>query len=188
MDTPATVPALQSEISTLLRRYSGGARDVLPVIAERVVDLRQHLNDLRGATREYQDTLRAAYDDAGVNRDDRKRIQTAVRYHVDRVQRERLSAEEQAALGLSPDGTFAERKRKQREDIHAALAAAGFSEGSLHDDPLTSLALAVRLLEAVAAAPSLSRLGLVQRATVKALLESVVRHAESAAAIAEGDK
>lgn len=186
MDTPATVPALTAELTTLIRRYNGGARDLLPTIAERVVDLRELLNDLRGATREYQDALIGAYDAAGVRREDRRRIQTAVRYHVDRVQRARLSAEDQKALGLAP-GTHADRKRKKQEDIQAALAASGFTPGSLHDDPLAALALAVRLLEAVEAAPSLSRLDMIHRATAKALLESVIRHAESAAAIAEGD-
>jgi hypothetical protein len=184
MDTPATVPALQADLSTLIRRYNGGARDLLPTIAERVVDLRERMNDLRGATREYQDTLIAAYDDAGVSREDRRRIQAAVRYHVDRVQRARLSEEDQQALGLIP-GTNAERKRKQRESVQAALAASGFTPGSLHDDPLASLALAVKLLEAVEAAPSLRRLDLVHRAAAKALLESVIKHAESAARLAE---
>lgn len=186
MDTTATVPELTAELTALIRRYNAGARDALPTIAERVVDLRQRLNDLRGATREYQDALISAYDAAGVQRTDRRRIQTAVRYHVDRVLRTRLSAEEQALLELKP-GTNADRKRKRYEDVQAALAASGFEPGSLHDDPLAALALAVRLLEAVEEAPSLGRLDLIHRATAKALLEAVIRHAESAAAVAEGN-
>lgn len=186
MDATATVPDLTAEISTLIQRYNGGARDLLPTIAERVVDLREALNDLRGATREYQDALISAYDSAGVQRQDRRRIQTAVRYHVDRVQRARLSPEDQQALGLTP-GTSAERQRQKREDIRAALAASGLEEGSLRDDPLTSLALAVRLLEAAESAPSLPRLSLVQRATVRALLDAIAKHAEGIGEVAEGE-
>lgn len=184
MSTPATVPALVEEISTLIRRYNGGDRSLLPTIAERVVDIRERFNDLRGATREYQDALISAYDAAGVSRADRKRIQAAVRYHVDRVQRTRLSPDDQQALGLTP-GTNAERRKRQRADVQSALAAAGLDAGALYNDPLTALAYAVRILEGVEAAPSLPDLPVVQRAAAKALLEAVIRHAESALKITE---
>ncbi|GAA0627418.1 hypothetical protein HPO96_37040 [Kribbella sandramycini] len=186
MDTPATVPALTAELTDLIRRYLGGNSDALPKIAGRVLDLRDRVNDPKGSSREYQDALIAAYDGAGVDRKERQRIQTAVRYHVNRLQETRLSPEERDALELTP-GTFQGRKKKKSEDIAAALAAAGFTPGTLHDDPLTALALAVRLLEAVNAAPSLAHLDLVQRTTARALVDKIVEHAESAAAIAQGD-
>lgn len=186
MSTPATVPDLVEEISTHIRRYNAGDRSRLPIIAERVVDLRERFNDLRGASREYQDALISAYDAASVSRAERMRIQAAVRYHIQRVQRERFPVEVQETLGLVP-GTSVDRRKRQREDIQSALAIAGIDAGALYNDPLTTLAYAARLLEGVEEAPALPDLPRVQRATARALLEAIIRHAESALSVTDGN-
>ena len=78
------------------KRLHGKAESLTRSIAERMVELRTLFQDengrpdLRGLTYDYKVAARAVYERAGVQSGRHSSIQSAIRYHVSRIVRERL--------------------------------------------------------------------------------------------------
>lgn len=124
MMTPA-VDDLVREATRIVREYEKHHRTALleelaPVIAE--LRSRCRLKDGRpdwsGRSHEYRQHMSAIFAKAGVSVDDRDRLQTALRYHVSSIIRDRATKDELISAGLDPVKPK-ERLRGTREALQA---------------------------------------------------------------------
>lgn len=131
----ATKDQLSDEIVRILRslrvadpdRHTVLARD----LAEAIISLREHFltpegrPDWTGRTWQYRAALRELYAQAGYSPTERSATQNTVRYHVGNLMRQRLSAAELEAAGISaPSPRQRQAARRKRA---AALVAATLS-------------------------------------------------------------
>lgn len=138
----ATKDQLSDEIVRILRslrvadpdRHTVLARD----LAEAIISLREHFltpegrPDWTGRTWQYRAALRELYAQAGYSPAERSATQNTVRYHVGNLMRQRLSAAELRAAGVtapSPKDRMAARRQRQAA-LLAASAAPLIAEGS----------------------------------------------------------
>lgn len=156
--SPKSDPVLQAqrEATRLLKRYLDAPEEertpLLRALAEILVGIRERFlredgsPDWNGRTHPYRAWVREVYSGANVPADDRATIQSAIRYHVGAVLRERLDEETLGAYGLLAQ-TPRERslgRRQTRSAMLSALTARDVAGGAL-----PALLTALRLLTTV---------------------------------------
>ncbi|MEV8516298.1 hypothetical protein [Dactylosporangium sp. NPDC051484] len=112
-------------------RLVGDNRELRTVLnrelAESTVGLRAHFPDATGApdwvgrSWPYREHMRKLYAEAGYSRDEARRAQPSIRYHVASLVREQLTPEQVADLGLHEDD-LVERARTSRKATRALLS------------------------------------------------------------------
>lgn len=135
--------ACRREAVRLLKRYGRASEEertpLLRSIAETLVEARSHFSradgspDWKGRTYPYRVWVRDVFTDAGIPREQQPTIQSAVRYHVGAVLRDRLDDETLADYGLiprSPRERSADR-RAGRSALLKALTSRDLAGGSL---------------------------------------------------------
>lgn len=131
---------LKAEIASVIRLATRD-RDAAAAhnrrAAELIVTLRGRFQtptgepDLLGEFRPYREAVREVYADAGVSPSDRSRVQSAIRYHVGNVLRERYQAEELERLGImaeSPYEKTKERRMAAAEELQESRLASATNE------------------------------------------------------------
>lgn len=140
---PVDLSTLRANARNLLKRYLRADETertpILRAIAECFVDAREHFErpdgspDWKGRTHAYRMWVRDTVTDAGVPKEEHATVQSAVRYHVGNVLRERLDEETREEYGLiqrSPRERSADR-RESRTAILQALTSRDLSGGAL---------------------------------------------------------
>jgi hypothetical protein len=153
-----TLPTLKRRARRQLRDYTKAEAEArTPItrgLAATLVDAREHFldseghQDWNGKTYPYRRWVRDVFDESDVDREESKRIQAAIRYHVGSVLRERLSPEQLEDAGLIPQ-TPRERsteRRQTRTAVLNALNARDVAGGSLM--ALTALNAIVQRIDA----------------------------------------
>lgn len=166
--------------------------DLLRDIAQLSVDLREHFltpqgePDWAARTWAYREYLRACYAEAGYTPDEARTTQAAVRYHVSRYLRERLSDEELRHLGLRPEATV-DRARERRAAKRALFEAATSPHvtGDMDGAEVKMIASSLLLLQRVDPA-RLYALGDRERDTVRVILTQLARRVDVLATYVAG--
>ncbi|MEU4568651.1 hypothetical protein [Micromonospora sp. NPDC023956] len=160
-------------------------------VASLTVDLREHFLTPKGEpdwaarTWPYREFVRERYSEAGYAGDELKSTQAAVRYHVSRMVRERLSPETIEDLGLQKESSV-DRSREKRGVTKALLAAAReIPEGQTNADLIRSLGAALLVLERVDE-KAVAELGEREKAQARTVLRKVRERAASLADAAGG--
>lgn len=172
--------------------------ETLRQVAELSVDLREHFltpqgePDWAARTWEYRNFITDRYTDAGYSKDEARNTQAAVRYHVSKYVREKLTPDQVADLGLRSESSV-DRSREQRDARRALLNAARHSvaapagkETPESADVLRALAGALLVLQHVDPA-ALAEMNELDRVQARAVLSRLVTRAEQlgdAAAVA----
>lgn len=110
-----------------------------------IVDLRKQFRnskdtapDWAGQTQAYRDTVALMYSQSGVPQDAVSGMQAAIRYHIGNVLRDRLSADELTAAGLSVEGPL-DRSRTNNRRNQEAASSGGIDDPEWFDDTISSL-------------------------------------------------
>jgi|SRR5690606_24557346 len=131
MRTDNSLSGLKARAVEALREYrraeKGETTAALRAAAEALVGTREFFltregqPDWKGATYAYRQTVREVMTDAGIPADEVPTVQSAIRYHVSVVLRERLDDETLDALGLRRESARerAVLSRAQRADLTA---------------------------------------------------------------------
>ncbi|OZV74756.1 hypothetical protein CA850_29705 [Micromonospora echinospora] len=160
--------------------------------AEATFALREHFDvgkdgkpepDWSGRSREYREFIRSLYVKTGYDRDDAKTVQTAIRFHVGNLVRDRLSPEVVEDLGLKPEHAT-DRMKDYRRVRSAVVATARESASSGNPDALRALAAAHVVLSKVSTAEVAALSGR-EREQARAVLARLKDHAGWLAAAAE---
>lgn len=133
--------------------------------------------DWTGSSWEYRELIRGAYSAAGWSKDDTTRAQRSVRYHIARLARQELSADQVEALGLHPDDPT-DRFREHRAVSAAKLATLSEPTPGAGLDVSRALAAALIIVERVAPA-QVGELGDGDRAQARAVLARLRDRAEA---------
>lgn len=133
----------RSEVVALLKRYERAADEdrtpLLRTLAERLVDAREHFSradgspDWKGRSYPYRVWVRDVFSDAGTAKNMQATVQSAIRYHVGAVLRDRLDEATLADYDLipkSPKERSADR-RQGRTALLQALTSKDLAGGSL---------------------------------------------------------
>lgn len=146
---------LVEETTALLGRYMAEGRnrtDLLKEAAENIVALRARFTlddgrpDWSGRSAGYREVIRSIYDGAFIPKDYRDTLQSALRYHVGNLVRERVAEDELRAVGLTSPAPK-ERLARNREVVFALAASAGGQ--SVLRNPVEAVARSVVILEAI---------------------------------------
>ncbi|MFG3710114.1 hypothetical protein [Micromonospora sp. NPDC047730] len=174
--------------------------EALREVARLSVDLREHFltpsgePDWAARTWEYRHFIVDRYSDADYSQEESRATQAAVRYHVSKYVRERLSPQEVADLGLRSESSV-DRSREQRDARRALLNAArhqvapGSEGGPGSADVLRAIAGALLVLQHIDPA-ALAEMTETDRVQAQAVLSRLVSRAEQlgdAAAVAGAD-
>lgn len=125
-----SVDELAAEATAIIKRYLKNPRtDFLRELAPVIVDLRAHFTledgrpDWSGRSPGYRQVMIGIYEKTRLSGDDLDRFQSALRYHVGNLLRERASKDELISVGLT---TVAPKERVQstRDALHAMKEAA----------------------------------------------------------------
>lgn len=171
----------------LLHDYleQGSSRtDLLKAAAEHIVELRARHRldsgdtDWAGRSQPYRTDIAEIYARAGVTTyQERDRLQSALRYHVGNLIRERATAEELERAGLYRE-TPRDRMHNTREAMQAAASVSGAMPKSLRGDLPRILAYAEALLEFADTQGSLDELEAKQLVSARLSLESINKRSE----------
>lgn len=131
--TMQTKQRVADEIVRILRALAsaeGERRTMLyRDLAEQTFALREHYltpagePDWSGRSGLYRVQMRELYSAAGYNADDARAVQTATRYHIGNLARQRVSAADLEALGMDTESP-AERARRLRREEREIVAKA----------------------------------------------------------------
>lgn len=188
-----TVKHLQKQAVEAIRAYNADLRpDGLREAAEALVEMRQHFAtndgevDWRGRSWPYREAVSEVYASVGVPSEDLPSLQSAVRYHVGNVVRERLSASEVKDLGLMAAGPR-ERTREFRES-RASLVKTIMPQGELDDDDIIRLAVMIEglLVRIESEAPNLDSAHLIALRYALEAADSRLARARSRVAVLAG--
>lgn len=138
-----TLTGLKTKAHRLLLDYSKAEAEartpITRALAETLVEARSHFEDAegetdwRGKTYPYRRWVREVFDEAHLDVEEGRRVQSAIRYHVGAVLRDRLNEDERERLGLieqSPRERSQER-RQQRVAVLNALSGREVAGGAL---------------------------------------------------------
>lgn len=149
------------------------------------MELREHFLTAQGkpdwaaTSSEYRAAIQSVYGDAGYSPEERRKVQTSVRYHSSKALRERLSPEELSEYGLRAEATpdrSREGRQKRKELVQAAKVLASV-RGRPGAELVRSAAGAVVAVNAITAEQLAASDELV-RVRVRGLLEQLVEHAQ----------
>lgn len=172
--TPS-VESVAKEAARLLGAYIKSNRtrvDILRECASVVVDLRALFTledgrtDWSGRSPEYRRVMHDVYAAARVPTDRYDTVQAALRYHVGNLLREKVRAEDLAAVGLS--GVSPRERLARNRDVVSAMSKSG-AVSELTGDPVRLVVYAESLLDHVNA-DNLSRLTAAQKSAVRRAL------------------
>lgn len=151
-----TLPALRDEALRLLLDYRRASRDartpIVRLIALAMVEAREHfLNaegepDWRGVTYQYRQWVSEVYSAANFDPKTRASVQSAVRYHLGSVLRERLDEDTLRDLGFQQESPK-ERSQERRLSRNATLNA--LNHGTLDKGDVLAVTVAYNMLNTV---------------------------------------
>lgn len=154
----ANLTALKKRAHRLLLDYAKTEAEartpITRALAETLVDARAHFQDAEGETDwsgktyPYRVWVREVFDDAHLTGEEAKRVQSAIRYHVGSVLRDRLDEDERERLGLIPESPRerSQDRRQQRNAVLNALSGRDVAGGALL--ALTAISAILQRLDA----------------------------------------
>jgi hypothetical protein len=138
---------------------------------------REGAPDLLGRSYDYRQWVKAALDEADVPPSERPSLQSAIRFHISPILRDRYGEEELTDLGLKPGSTVERGSRRRQRDARTLGLFRGGPPISDFDDALLVANLARLAVTRVTEAPSASSRDLSELAGAFTRLATAAREA-----------